>query len=236
MKKLFFMIIISVFTLSLFAQDKSHEVVSEVKELTDFHEVIYQIWHTGWADKDIKLLSSIAPELEKNGESVVNAKLPGILRDKKAKWDENVKNLIGCINEYKAAVTKKDSAGLLNAAEKLHTQYEILVRIVKPKLKEIDAFHQVLYTLYHYYSPENQYEKIKEAVGQLKERVVDISKAQLSAKQKVKEESFKKLAAELSVAVDKLEIVVNEGNNKKSIQDAVENMHSKYEELEKVFD
>lgn len=37
------MIIISVFTLSLFAQDKSHEVVSEVKELIDFHEVIYQI-------------------------------------------------------------------------------------------------------------------------------------------------------------------------------------------------
>jgi len=51
MKKYFVLILLFAFVLPLFAQqEKEHEVNSEIKELTEFHDVIYQIWHTAWDD------------------------------------------------------------------------------------------------------------------------------------------------------------------------------------------
>jgi hypothetical protein len=235
MKNFFLVIMLLTFALPAFAQEKEHEISSEIPALSDFHEVIYPIWHMGWPQKDIKLLSSMVPELTKKYEAVAAAKLPGILRDKQVKWDEAFKKFTGYYNDYKTAVEKKDSVGLLNAAEKLHMQYEMLARVVKPKLPEVDAFHQILYKLHHYYVPEYQIAKIKEAVAQLKEKVALIPNAKLSTKQKVKEEAFKKLTAELTAAVDNLDKAVKEGK-KKNIQEAEDAMHSKYEELEKVFD
>jgi hypothetical protein len=227
---------IAVFTIPLFAQEKDHEVNSEVKELSEFHDVIYQLWHTGWPQKDIELLASLLPDIEKGYEKINKAELPGILRDKKPKWDEGVKKFGDFVIDYKNNSVTKDSVGLLNAAEKLHAQFEALVRIVKPVIKEVDAFHQVLYILYHYYMPNNEYSKIKESVVQLKAKLDDLNKAQLSAKLKPKEESFGKLKMELTVAVNKLNEVVNAGNNRTDIDKAVDGVHSIYQEIEKIFD
>ena len=236
MKKMYLIFALALLTLPLFAQDKNAEVSSEVTELSEFHDVIYAIWHTAWPQKDTKMLQELLPDIERGYLKIKTAKLPGILRDKQTKWDEGVEKLGTIFNEYQSAAAAKDSAALLSAAEKLHSQFEILVRVVRPKLKEIDAFHQVLYMVYHYYMPEDQFDKIKEATAQLKTRSLDITKAQLSAKQKTKEEQFNKLSAELVSAVNNLDAVVSAGNDKENIRKAVETMHSKYEELEKVFD
>ena len=236
MKKLFFLLAILILTIPIYAQEKDHEVNSEIKELSEFHDVIYPIWHSAWPEKNIEMLKSSLEDVQKGYDKIAKAELPGILRDKKAKWNEELNKFTVFVNDYKTAVAKNDSVGLLNAAEKLHAQYEALVRVVKPKLKEVDAFHQVLYNLYHYYTPEGQYEKIKEAVAQLKIKAAGIPQAKLSVKQKAREEAFKKLTAELIAEVDKLDSVVKAGDDKKNIQDTVESMHSKYEELEKVFD
>ncbi len=236
MKKIIFALVILALTVPSFSQQKENETVSEVKELNGFHDVIYSIWHTGWPEKDIKLLSSVLPDLTKNYNAVMKAKLPGILRDKQAKWGEGLKKFSAFYEDYKTAVEKKDSVGLLNAAEKLHMQYEMLARVIKPKLPEVDAFHQVLYSLHHYYMPENKTAKIKESVALLKEKAALIPNAKLSAKQKAKEEEFKKLTAALTDAVNKLDSMLKSGADKKKLAAAEDAMHSRYEELEKVFD
>ena len=46
------------------AQEKSHETKSEIPQLTAFHEVIYEIWHTAYPAKDGK------PELIIHGDSM----------------------------------------------------------------------------------------------------------------------------------------------------------------------
>lgn len=237
MRKYLFIIIAIGFMLPTFAQqEKNHEVNSEVKELTEFHDVIYQIWHTGWPQKDIKLLVSLTPDIEKGYDKIRKAELPGILRDKKSKWDDGLKKFRIIVEMYKVAAAKKDSVWILNAVEKLHSQFEALVRIVKPVLKEVDAFHQELYMLYHYNMPEYDYMKVQKSAVVLKEKMNDLMKAQLSDRMKTKKDAFEKCRTELNTAVDKLNEIAVKGDDKTVINAAVDAVHSKYQELEKVFD
>ncbi len=233
MKKLFFLIFI--FSIQLFGQEKDHEMKSEVKALTEFHEVIYQIWHTGWPEKNIEFLSSLLPDVEKLAAEVIKAELPGILRDKKIKWDEGIKNFGSSVSEFKNAVEHKDSVRILNAAEKLHTQYEFLVRTIRPVLKEVDSFHQVLYMLYHYHLPNYEFEKIKTSAKEMISKMEKLNNVQLPAKIKQRQDNFDKAKLELEIAVKKLNDVLEQGEDRKTIESAVNLVHSKYEELEKVF-
>ena len=221
---------------TLAQQEKNHEVNSEVKELTEFHDIIYQIWHTGWPQKDIKLLISFTPDVEKGFDRIRNVELSGILRDKKSKRDEGLKKFRINVEMYKGAAAKNDSVRILDAAEKLHMQFEALVRIVKPVLKEVDAFHQELYMLYHYNMPEYDYMKIQKSAVVLKAKMKDLMKAQLSERMQAKKDSFEKCKTELNTAVDMLSEVMVKGDDKTAINTAVDAVHSKYQELEKVFD
>ena len=234
MKKL--ILIAALLSMPLFAQEKDHEVSSQVKELTEFHDVIYQIWHTGWPEKNIKLLQSLLPDVEKGFTEIKSAELPGILRDKKMKWEEGLKKFSVCIDDYKNAVAKNDSVGLLSAAEKLHSQYEMLVRVIRPVLKEVDAFHQVLYLLYHKYTPDYDFAKIQESAVGLQTKMDELNKAKLSQRMQAREEAFNKARIELEIAVKKFNETVQAGDNKKVITSAVDLVHTKYQDLEKVFE
>ncbi len=237
MKKYLFIIVAIAFMLPTFAQqEKNHEVNSEVKELTDYHDVIYQIWHTGWPQKDVKFLVSLTPEVEKGFNKINNVELSGILRDKKSKWDEGLKKFKITVEMYKGAAAKKDSVRILDAAEKLHSQYEALVRVVKPVLKEVEAFHQELYMLYHYNMPKYDYMKVQKSTVVLKAKMKDLMKAQLSERMNAKKDSFEKCKTELNTAVDNLNVVMVKGDDKNAINVAVDAVHFRYQELEKVFD
>lgn len=235
MKKLMLLLLVMFVMAPVYAQQE-HEVKSEISELTQFHDVIYPIWHSAWPEKNIEMLKSFVPDVEKGYQKIASAKLPGILRDKKVKWEEGVKKFGATVDAYKEASKKDDNQALLDAAEKLHMQYEALVRVVKPVLKEVDAFHQELYLVYHYYSPEYNFEKLKSSAAVLKTKMVDLMNAKLSTKMQPRQEKFDLARTNLNIAVLKLNEIIANGDNKDEITKAVDGMHSKYEELEKVFD
>jgi hypothetical protein len=221
------------------SQSQSHvsdETKAEVPALGDFHTTIYQLWHTAWPEKDVKMMQSLWPDIEVGYKKVKEAKLPGILRDKQAVWDKAVGEFGKTVKEYQKTMNGSDTDALLKAAEKLHAQFEGLVRIVKPVLKEVDAFHQVLYMLYHYYSPEYNVKKIKESVAELEKKMDLLNKAALPEKHKSKEEKFNKTRKELSESVKSLASIVAANKDKKEVVEAIDKMHSNYETLEKVFD
>lgn len=235
MKKVLVLLIFS--TLSLLAQENiNDETKAEVKELTEFHDVIYQLWHTAWPQKDVKMMKSLMRPIDEGFEKIRYAELPGILRDKKEKWDEGVRKLDAIIERYRAALVKNDTAAVLKAAEQLHSQYEYLVRLIKPAIKELDSFHQELYMLYHHYIPNYDYDKIKKSVEILKTKMKDLMKAKLPARLENKKEEFNKYRNELNNSIEKLYTVVKKGNVKKNIIDAVEEVHTKYQNPEKIFD
>jgi hypothetical protein len=236
MKKRIIAICFCLCSINMIAQDQNHEVNSEVKELSAFHTVIYKIWHTAWPKKDIGLLQSLLPEVEKGAQNIASAKLPGILRDKQSKWETAVHNFKNCVDDYKSASDKKDSTALLSAAEKLHSQYEGLVRTIRPLLKEVDLFHQELYMVYHYYMPEKKADKIQASAKILAERMNDLKKAQLPERLNSRKAAFDKAVSELNTPVEKLTEVIMKKADAKKIDEAILLVHTKYQDLEKVFD
>lgn len=218
----------------LLAQESGKDIPAEtaatVPALRDFHSVIYKIWHTAWPKKDCEMLAALLPEVEKGVAAVASAELPGILREKKTAWNQEVEKLQDILKEYKATVEAKQKQPLLDAAEKLHAQYEALVRVIRPPLKELYEFHVVLYKLYHYYMPQESLPHVKASAEQLQEKMNLLNKVILPARFKNKEGSFKTARTQLDRSVSELGTAVA-SNDSGKIKVAVETLHSHYEAL-----
>jgi len=44
------------------------------------------LWHEAWPDKNLGLMRELMPKINEHVAALRKAELPGILRDKKAKW------------------------------------------------------------------------------------------------------------------------------------------------------
>jgi hypothetical protein len=214
---------------------QTQETESSVPELSAFHEIIYPIWHTAYPDKDYAALRSYVPEVKRLAEAIYSAKLPGILHEKQAKWDEALAELRKSVDAYVAAAYGKDDAALLDAAEVLHMRYEMMVRTIRPVLKEVDDFHKVLYVVYHKDLPARDFAKIAETSSDLVLKADAISKASLPKRLESKAPAFGAAAQELLAAAKALAETSKSGRGE-AIAAAVEVVHSKYQGLEKVFD
>lgn len=237
MKHLTILLLLALMLLTpLYSEDiKSKESTANVAELFEFHEVIYRVWHEAWPEKNTDLLKELLPEIEKGVNNITKAELPGILREKKDKWHLSVIELNEILKNYKLAAKSNDKKELLSQAEKLHSQFEKLVKLIKPSLKELNAFHEVLYKLYHYYLPEYDYKKIKESVNELKVKMEIILNTDLPDRFVDKLPMFNDARFELKRSVDELINIVQSGDNKVAITKAVEKMHTKYQALDNVF-
>lgn len=218
-----------------FSTDVTPDVAAKVPALTDFHDVIAPIWHQAWPNKDVAMLRQMLPDVEKGVAKIAKAELPGILRDKSKVWKESVAKFQATAAEYKAAVKGADDTRLLNAAEELHKQYEALVRVVKPPLKELEEFHSVLYVLYHYDYPDYKLDKIKAEAAALKDKMGPLNKAALPKGVAKKQAEFDASRAKLEASVDAL-IATLAKPDKAKVKQAVETMHTDYQDVEKIFE
>lgn len=212
------------------------ETSGRVPALDAFHKPIYELWHTAWPAKDIAKLKAILPDVEKAYVALAAAKLPGILRDKQAKWDEKLKVLALSVKEYKRSVEKDDSEGILKATEAVHMNYEQMVRLVRPMVKELDVFHQSLYLLHHYYVPENKTELIKAAADSLAQKMVALNGAALPKRLEAKTEQFKKALKNLDESVKAFSEAVKAKKGKDEIAKLENTLHARYQVVEKVFE
>jgi hypothetical protein len=233
-------IILSLFILFLYvcgilAQTKNEETNTDIPELKELHYTIYQIWHNAWPNKDIQMLQQLIPEIDSGLTKLQKVQLPGILRERKQNWEGGLQKLSECVSTYKAKAGQKDSVGLLGAAEALHSQYEKMVRIVKPILKEINMFHQTLYMLYHYYYPDYNLEKIRESVSELDRKMQDLVKAKLPERLAERTKDFNKAVKDLKKSLNELKKAIKK-DNKEVISTKIESLHSNYQALEAVFD
>jgi hypothetical protein len=212
----------------------AQETENTVPELTAFHEVIYPIWHTAFPDKDIAMLKSLVPQVNELAAKVFAAKLPGILRDKQAKYDAGLAEFRKSVEAYNAAAKGADDKAMLDAAELLHAKYEMLVRLLQPVLKEMDDFHKVLYVVYHKDLPDKKWDNIRTAAPELKTKAEAVTLAKLPTRLEPKAESFKAAAAELVKASSALAALGPKAKGE-AIEEAVQKLHTRYQELEKIF-
>lgn len=216
-------------------KDRTAETSANVPALNEFHKVVFKIWHSAWPNKHYDMLTALLPEIEQGVAAVADAEFPGILREKEVAWRNGVEKLQEIVKEYEAAVKTKQKQALLDAAEKLHAQFEALVRVIRPPLKELEDFHAVLYMVYHYYMPQNSLEGVRASVGQLQEKIAALNKAVLPSRFKEKGESFTVARSQLNKAVAELVVMVGL-NEADKIRAAVEEMHTSYRALAKIFE
>jgi hypothetical protein len=211
------------------------ETESTVPELVEFHEVIYPIWHTAFPAKDYAALRGFLPAIEAGAAKINAAVLPGILREKKQAWDQAVAEFNLAVDAYRKAVAGSDDQALLDAAELLHMRYEMTFRAIRPVAKEVDAYHRVLYVVYHKYLPEKKYADICAAAPDMVAKAEAITKATLSPRLAAKAEAFQAAAARLLDETKALEAAGKTGLEK-DIVALVGTVHGAYVALEKVFD
>ena len=214
---------------------KPDELKTSVPALDAMHEIIMPLWHDAWPNKDVKAMAAMVPEIEKHMAAISKAELPGILRDKQAAWTARVTDLKATVAAYKAAAAAGNDDALLKAAEKLHSQYEGLVKIVRPVLKEMEDFHASLYVLYHYQMSPFKLAKAAESIQALKVKMDALNKAVLPEPMKARTDAFAAQRARLSKSVDALVALLDAGDES-TIKAAIELMHANYESLEKVFE
>jgi len=141
-----------------------------------------------------------------------------------------VKKLRAIGTDYKSAAAAKDDAKLLSVAEKLHSQFEALMRVTRPALKELDDFHASLYMLYHHYLPAYDIQKIRTSAAEMKQKMVALNAAKIPERFKQKDAEFQAAKKKLSASVDALDAVLP-SNAEPKIKAAVNELHSNYEAL-----
>jgi hypothetical protein len=211
------------------------ETQARVPELEKLHEVIYPMWHVAYPNRDTGKLRELWPDIQKDIAALEKAELPGILRDKKDAWLKGLDNLKATEKAYGEALDKGTAADKLKAAEQLHWSYEVLMRTVRPRLKEMNAFHEALYKIYHYYLPNKDQKSLKEILPTLKARMDTLDRATLPQYLAAKQESFTQARTELSKKVKRVAAVAPKGNWTRT-KTAIEEMHTAYQALDKTFD
>ena len=220
------------------AQDHNQviaETRAEVPALMEMHEVIYPLWHEAWPNKDVKMMNELLPQVQQHVAAVEKAELPGILRDKKAAWAEQVQALRATCTAYEKAAAAGDTQALLDAVEALHSRFESMVRVIRPVMKELDAYHQVLYTLYHKTMPDKKLAELPAAAAELSAACTALLSAPVPKRFAPREVQLKEAFAALCQATGELQAVAAGADVEKAAA-AVEKVHTQYQAAEKLFE
>ncbi len=235
---LFTLILLSITCVS-FAQEKidSSEITSEVPELFNFHEVIYPMWHNAYPAKDYEALKGFVPQIKTSVEAINNAKLPGILREREGDWKTRLNELNAVAASYYAAAEKSNQEALLDAAEKLHHEFEMMMRVIRPAISELDEYHQTLYIIYHKLLPAQKYDEIAGLADNLiakAEAVASFPQEKLKRRLGDRIPQFDAAAKELLEKTVALKEVLKANDAQKN-NEAIEVMHTAYQQLDAVF-
>jgi hypothetical protein len=128
-----------------------------------------------------------------------------------------------------------DEKGMLDGVEAVHAAFEGLVRVVKPPMKELDAYHQVLYTVYHKALPGADLAAIRTAGEELGRKCDALLAAPLPRRATGREEAVRNALASLCSTTAELRALPADAGND-AITAAVEKVHTAYLASEAAFE
>lgn len=212
----------------------STEIQWTVNELFDFHDVIADIWHNAFPEKDFNKMKGYVSAVKEHMEKINNAKLPGIVQEKEIKWKEGLVKFNASADEYYKAMETDNEQTMLDAAEKLHAEFEFMVRVLKPVTKSVDEFHKLLYIIYHKYYPAKDYDGLSSVIDELVRRAEEVTKTTLPSRLSAKQDEFNQRAKELYESCVALKTALETKDGAK-IDSTVETMHGNFEKIEHMF-
>jgi hypothetical protein len=207
---------------------------AEVPALMALHDVIYPLWHQAWPAKDVAMIKELLPQVQQHVAAIEKADLPGILRDKRPEWARQVKALRATVTAYEKAAAANETQPMLDAVEALHTRFEQMTRLIRPVMKELDAYHQVLYVVYHELMPAKRLAEMPAAAAGLSTACATLAGAAVPARFAAQEVELKAATVKLCTVTEALKAVAATGDAEK-VAAAVERVHTQYLATEKLF-
>ena len=211
------------------------ETAASVPALGEMHKVVYPLWHSAYAEKNYALIKELLPRADTLVAALDAAKLPGILREKQEAWDAGKANLKSVLSQLHDAAKADNQEEMLKQTEAFHAGFERLVRTVRPVVPQLAAFHQELYKLHHYYTPQYDLAKIREAAAAMEEKLPALKEAQLPKRLTDRQEKYNAAVLKLEGAVKEFSATAKT-DAKEKILAAEEKVHAAYQEIEKLFD
>jgi hypothetical protein len=211
-------------------QEEKQAAKPDVPELREMHHYIHPMWHTGYPEKDIKLLHSLYPDLAAQFGKLQNAPFPEEWADRKLHWQQGLDKMQNTLKAYKSAMDSNNDEALLQAVRELHDNFEGLMMVINPPIPEIDDFHKTLYYVYHDYLPNKDWENINRSVDEFGVKMEKIEKVVLPKWMADQEEQFNTARQNLKQAVQELASLKNT-EDKAQLEKAIEKVHEAYVKL-----
>ncbi len=211
------------------------EVTAAVAELDAVHELMYPLWHDAFPNRDYDRIRELVPQFEPLLVAVDAVELPGILRDKQERWDEGKVAMLAAFASLQEATAAGDDERVPGHVEAFHMAYEQLVRVIRPVVPELAAFHQDLYKIYHYYSPADDRAKIREMAAAMAQKLGPLKATTLSGRMADRQADFAAAVEALDEQVRALTQAL-ETSDRETVQAAVEAVHTAYAAVEALFD
>jgi hypothetical protein len=211
------------------------DLKAEVPALSDFHEVIAPLWHEAWPNKDLARMRELLPEIDGHIATLQKTDLPGILRDKKPAWDRGVAACAAQAAALRQALDRKQEQAALDAAESLHASFEGLVRTIRPRMAELDAYHQVLYRVYHFDHPNKDLAALTLHSEEMAAKCAALAGAPIPKRYEAKAGQLKAEFAALCTATGDLKTACA-GKDAAALDAAVEKVHTTYRACEQMFE
>lgn len=100
-----------------------------LKEMDEFHKVLYVVFHTDLPAKNWEAIRAAAPELKAKAEAIVPAKLSTRLQAKSEPFAKAADELVKAATVLAGLGPKADGAAVEQAVLKLHSRYQELEKI-----------------------------------------------------------------------------------------------------------
>jgi hypothetical protein len=210
------------------------QITAKVPELDSLHESIFLLWHDAYPNKNYALIKETLPQLDISVSNLRRADLPGILHGKQASWDKEITNMESSLEALHKAADEDNKESMIAEVESLHSSYEKLIGITRPKLPELESFHQELYKVYHYYMPGNNLERIRATIPLMKEKILLLKKAKLPLNFADRQDVFDLAVSKLETSLTELDGLAKT-DNKEEIKSAVEKLHTDYQSVDAIF-
>ncbi len=249
LEAIFAIAILGIFPATTFSLDEkskdcgdhsSNEQIVKVKEIEDFNETMHTLWHDGWVNKDIKMLTEMYPKAETFVNNLEKAGIPKGLEDRKDKWQRGVKAIKLALTNYKDAVDQKQEKELIDAVERFHQIFEVIVSMTKPYVKGVEEFHKPMAKLFHRHYPDFDLKEMKKDIKEMYDVIKDLEKTTLPKFYANKKESFDKAVVELKNAVEDLDKYIKKNKDlqkdDKTLSDKVDALHTAFHTLSEIFE
>lgn len=97
-----------------------------LKEVEQFHKVLYVIYHTHLPEKNYDKIKQLSNELVANAKAITEASLPSRLANKENDFNSTASRLLEATKELQEIADNEDTQKIDKAVELIHTRYQSL--------------------------------------------------------------------------------------------------------------